>query len=532
MPLADATLRMVTRIVPNPIDAQRSKLRKIVFDPSGRLLRRSSAAGDDDLDTHILNTLAGISQCSSSDDCDVVIFVSKMVPVKVSELRADDLNRLNREIRRRDPTANDLDSFSGEVLMALGRVFSGNVTRQKSLYALSHRHDPLQPNAELAIDKSNVFINPDSFGIYLVLGPSIVPVDSAPAGNIIGIVGISDFILKTGTLASSLMSPALKAMTFQAKPMVRVAVEPVNYFDLSRIERGLKMLYQYDPAVEINIDAATGQHTMTCLGEIHQEQCVKYLVEKFAKCEVSVSEPIVPFRETIKAAALTFKSDCYHGHGKYTYESNPLALQFRCSPLSDSIMKEFDNNPAIKTELFNLTSRKHLESSYISSPVWASFRSLLTKLGEGEGTSSEDEIIQRLVSVGPVDADAVNLCILASDFVIGLWASKPSIVTDESPDAVADIRCPQHIKFVEQIWSWVHAAVSSGFHLSCSAGPLMSESIHGVAFTVNRMDVSMEALSLDSDEFFEIVDALNRKTEFSSQVKMNVQTGQLISDIR
>ena len=551
MPLADATLRMATRIFPSPIDAQRSKLRKIVFDPSGRLTRRSSEAwGDYSVDTQtkdkILSVLSGISACSNADDSDVVIFVSKMVPVRVSELRADDLSRLNSELKRRDPSANNLDNLSGEVLMALGRIFSGTVTRLKSLYALSHRHDP-SVRIDLSEDyTSNTLISPNSYGLYLVLGPSVVPVDSVPAGNIVGIVGISDYILKTGTLASSLMSPALKAMTFQAKPMVRVAVEPVNFYDLNRIERGLKMLYQYDPAVEIKIDSATGQHTMTCLGEIHQEQCVKYLVEKFAKCEVSVSEPIVPFRETIKTAAPSFKpilpfpwSDAFNfglnsGNGTYAYESSTLSLQFRCLPLSDELLKEFDDNPAIKTELFSYSSRKHLDSSCtIKSAVSSTFTPLLCKLLGDGGALSEGEALRRLVSVGPVDADAVNLCMLSSDFTVRLWASKPVIITEEdSPDAVADIRCPQHVQFVEQMWSWIHAAVGSGFQLCCAAGPLMSELIHGVAFMVNRMDVSMESLSVECDEFFTIVDALNQKSEISSRVKMNVQSGQLISDIR
>ena len=45
----------------------------------------------------MLNVVASISECSSSEDSDVVVFLSKMMPVKVSELRADDLSSLNRK---------------------------------------------------------------------------------------------------------------------------------------------------------------------------------------------------------------------------------------------------------------------------------------------------------------------------------------------------------------------------------------------------------------------------------------------------
>lgn len=36
-----------------------------------------------------------------------------------------------------------------------------------------------------------------------------------------------------------------------------------------------------------------------CVGELHLEQCVKVLREKFARCELQVSQPLVSFRETV-----------------------------------------------------------------------------------------------------------------------------------------------------------------------------------------------------------------------------------------
>ena len=529
-------------------------MKKLIFDPTGCLTGRSAPAWSDSIDLKVkermLNVVASISECSSSEDSDVVVFLSKMMPVKVSELRADDLLSLNREIRRKDPTASELDPFSGEVLMALGRVFSGIVSRRTELYVLTHRHDPLallnsQQSSDPESDTTFSRINPGSFGIYLVLGPSIVPVDTISAGNVIGIVGISDHVLKTGTLSSTWMSPSLRSMTFQAKPIVRVAVEPVNFFDLNRIERGLKMLYQYDPAVEINIDVSTGQHTMTCLGEIHQEQCVKYLVEKFAKCQVKVSEPIVPLRETILAAnnaykpvlpypwSDTFSNNLSLGHGRYCYDSNSLAIEFRCMPLSDEILKAFGDNASVKSELFQFTSRKHLNSTMNAVPKSENLAYILSRIDNGEDVSCDDAVLRRLVSIGPVDTDSVNLCILASNFTIELWASKPSIIhADTHPDAVVDITCPQHWQILEQIWSWIHAAIGSGFQLCCSGGPLMSEPMHGVEFIVERVSLSMELFAMESDSFFSLVDAINQKLGYLHQIKLNLQSGQLISDVR
>ena len=57
-----------------------------------------------------------------------------------------------------------------------------------------------------------------------------------------------------------------------------------------QFEDALQKLYQYDydPVVEIDMDAMSNgcgglrQHTITCLGELHLEQCLKSLTERFS----------------------------------------------------------------------------------------------------------------------------------------------------------------------------------------------------------------------------------------------------------
>lgn len=130
----------------------------------------------------------------------------------------------------------------------------------------------------------------DFVGLFLLnVGPSVYPVDRVPAGNIVGIIGLQDYVLKSATLSNSLHCRPLNNMTFQSKPMVRVAVEPRRHQDLKQFEEGLQRLYQYDPVVEIGMAGSSNgggelrQHTITCLGELHLEQCLKSLTERFAK---------------------------------------------------------------------------------------------------------------------------------------------------------------------------------------------------------------------------------------------------------
>jgi len=67
---------------------------------------------------------------------------------------------------------------------------------------------------------------------------------------------------------------------------------------MGQLVEGLKLLNQADPSVEISVHE-TGEHILAAAGELHLERCIKDLTETYAKIEISHSEPIVPFRETI-----------------------------------------------------------------------------------------------------------------------------------------------------------------------------------------------------------------------------------------
>ncbi|RHZ42348.1 hypothetical protein DYB26_015914, partial [Aphanomyces astaci] len=105
-------------------------------------------------------------------------------------------------------------------------------------------------------------------------------------------------VFAVATLASTVACPSLAKMPYQAKPIVRVAVEPEDPRHFAELEAGLQRLYRSDPTVEVHVQE-TGEHVIVALGELHLERCVKDLTERFAKVPLRVSEPLVGFRETI-----------------------------------------------------------------------------------------------------------------------------------------------------------------------------------------------------------------------------------------
>lgn len=67
---------------------------------------------------------------------------------------------------------------------------------------------------------------------------------------------------------------------------------------MPQLVKGMKLLNQADPCVQILIQE-TGEHVLVTAGEVHLQRCLDDLKERFAKIHISVSEPIIPFRETI-----------------------------------------------------------------------------------------------------------------------------------------------------------------------------------------------------------------------------------------
>lgn len=435
-PLSDAVLRMIIRTVPDPISAQQHRLFTLlpgvmeagllnaasvdhatnsstseqpevtekkedtppqVFDSAAvRLpLELAPQPRTPELCAQINhsydNVKLSVANCANDSDAPVVVFVSKMVPVRVAELSQRDLAVVNARFAQKEaearklageedsefPVATTLNPES-EVFIALARVFSGVLKRDSPLYVLGSKYDPLadisstngvvggvttgaqQADVNSLLANNGLTALPSDFtlGLYIMLGPSVVPVEQVPAGNIVGILGLSDYVLKTATLSSTWASYPMNSITFQSKPMLKVAVEPTSHMDLRSLERGLQQLHQFDPVVEIGIDKDTGQNTMTCLGELHLEQCVKALTERFAKCQVNVSEPLIAFREAVLAAEsnttavqlpppwseISGLANARAGRYKLILGSGNVAITIRCFPLHLSLIRVLEDH--------------------------------------------------------------------------------------------------------------------------------------------------------------------------------------------
>ena len=381
LPLSTAILVSTIEHLPAPPTAQASRLPALIDASPGS--------------THVNPTVrdAMINMKSRKDD-PVVAFVSKMVAVPESEMphnkrkaggamtgeEARDLARKKRaELEKAQAAANgdDLSSeFSGitsslgesslagskgpetkdedqqedpEHLIGFARLYSGTLSVGDSVYVLAPKFSPAYPHA--SPEPQKVIVT----GLYLLMGRSLEVLDSVPAGVVFGIAGLEGHVLKSGTLCSQLEgSINLAGVNMGSQPIVRVALEPVNPGDLDKMIRGIKLLVQSDPCAQYEV-LESGEHVILTAGELHLERCIKDIRERYARCEIQVGVPIVPYRETIVSAAEMSppkNKDLPRGTVIGVTPSKYITVRLRVRPLPASVTEFLKKNGRAIRQLY------------------------------------------------------------------------------------------------------------------------------------------------------------------------------------
>jgi len=242
LPAGDALFEMFIIHLPSPYVAQKYRVENLYEGPL------------DDISAE------GIRNCDPEGP--LMLYVSKMVPT------------------------SDKGRF-----YAFGRVFSGTVKSgmKVRIQGANYVHGK----------KDDLFIKSVQRTV-LMMGRYIEPLEDCPAGNIVGLVGIDQFLIKNGTLTSDESSHNMRVMKFSVSPVVQVAVEVKNPNDLPKLVEGLKRLSKSDPLC-LTFIAESGEHIVAGAGELHLEICMKDLQEDHAGVPLKISDPVVSFRETVTA---------------------------------------------------------------------------------------------------------------------------------------------------------------------------------------------------------------------------------------
>ncbi|KAI9293406.1 eukaryotic translation elongation factor 2 [Neoconidiobolus thromboides FSU 785] len=268
LPAADALLEMIVIHLPSPITAQRYRAAALYEGPA-----------DDE-------------SCTAISNCDpngpLMLYVSKMVPT------------------------SDKGRF-----YAFGRVFAGTVKAGVKVRIQGPNYVPGK--------KDDLFVKSIQRTV-LMMGRYIEPIEDCPAGNIIGLVGVDQFLLKSGTITTSETAHNMKVMKFSVSPVVRIAVEVKNANDLPKLVEGLKRLSKSDPCVQC-YTSDSGEHVVAGAGELHLEICLKDLEEDHAGVPIKTGDPVVQYRETVQAESdITCLSKSPNKHNRIFMKAQPLDM--------------------------------------------------------------------------------------------------------------------------------------------------------------------------------------------------------------
>jgi elongation factor 2 len=309
LPAGDALLQMITIHLPSPYTSQQYRTELLYTGP---------------IDDPIAESMR---TCNSKGP--LMMYVSKMVP------------------------AVDRGRF-----YAFGRVFSGTISSGMKVRIMGPNYVPGS--------KTDLSIKPVQRTI-LMMGKYIEAIPSVPAGNICGLVGIDQYLVKTGSLSDCESAHSMVQMKYSVSPVVRVAVECKNGSDLPKLVEGLKRLAKSDPLVQISMEES-GEYIIAGAGELHLEVCLKDLEEDHANIPLRKSDPVVSYRETV--TALSYK-DCL---SKSPNKHNRLFM--RACPLEEGLPEAIDDKIDIKHTMDAKVLGKQLVEKYQWDPndsrkVWA-----------------------------------------------------------------------------------------------------------------------------------------------------------------
>jgi len=266
LPAADALLEMMVVHLPSPATAQRYRVNNLYEGPM-----------DDEC-------AEGIRNCDPNGP--LMLYVSKMVPT------------------------NDKGRF-----YAFGRVFSGTVKTGQKVRIMGPNYVPGK--------KDDLYIK-NIQRTVLMMGRGVESIEDCPSGNTIALVGIDQYILKSGTISDNESAYNIKVMKFSVSPVVRVAVEPKNPSDIAKLVEGLRRLSKSDPCVQCYTEES-GEHIVAGAGELHLEICLKDLEEEYCGIPLIKTDPVVSYRETVSEISdRTCLSKSPNKHNRLFMQAEPL----------------------------------------------------------------------------------------------------------------------------------------------------------------------------------------------------------------
>jgi elongation factor 2 len=300
-------------------------------------------------------------------------------------------------------TTIEVDPHSGVV--AIGRVFSGSVTKGKVVQLLNSRQKGTIQQ------------------VYMSMATDRVIVDRVPAGNIAAVSGLPSIHVGETIAEDGVETQPFEGLKYVSDPVVTVAVEPENVKDLPLFDKVIHKLTTEDPNLHFKMDKESGEFLLSGMGELHLEITAYRMQE--AGLKVKLSKPIVIYRETItrdyKGPPIMGKSPNKHNKLWVTIEK-----------LSDEVIQ------AIKEEKISEMQTRDERQKILKDLGWSTddARNLIAieetnvLVNRIKGRQYVEEVLDHIKSGF---REAVHACVLAKEPAYGLKVNLEDISVHEDP---------------------------------------------------------------------------------------------------
>ncbi|ORY76105.1 GTPase Ria1 [Protomyces lactucae-debilis] len=488
LPLSSAILLSVVAYLPSPLAGQHARLPQL-FD----------AQSHKQVSQQIKQSMLA---CDCAESQPTVCYVSKMVAVPRTDLpqnqrrqlTADEMReaaRVRREggdtsgtstpAQQEEQVTEETPPESDDVLIGFSRIYSGTIKTGDTLYVYGPKYDPSKPEKHMA----KVVIEQ----LYLIMGRELIKLDAVPAGNVFGIAGLEGKVLKNGTLCSVNPGINLAGVSMSSAPIVRIALEPENPTDLPKLMEGLRLLNQADPCVEVHLQE-TGEHVILTAGELHLERCLRDLRERFAKCGVQASAPIVPFRETAVDRDLRQLGKDKRRGTVTTLVADVIQMTLRTRPLPENVTQFLlDKTAAIKqlqlsqAGILNAEQAAELEDDDVevdTAYTATEFHDALQQaFDEAEDDGDWTGVVDQICAFGPRRIGP-NLLLDASGTLKRIFTDLSESKLSQNPEDKESFTTRDFEDYLV-----------TGFQLAMNHGPLCAEPVQGMLVCVEHFAINV-----------------------------------------
>ncbi|KAK7208351.1 P-loop containing nucleoside triphosphate hydrolase protein [Myxozyma melibiosi] len=427
-------------------------------------------------------------------------------PVAAEPAASDSLAAMLAELNM---TENTEAAVKKEVMIGFARLYSGTLKIGQELLVLGPKYNPLYPDRY--VTKATIT------DLYLLMGRELVSLETVPCGNVVGIGGLDGAVLKNATLVSTAGGVNLAGVNLASAPIVRVALEPERPSELPKLERGLKLLNQADPCVQIIVQE-NGEHVILTAGELHLERCLKDLRERFAGIEIHSSKPIVPYRESIVRTSDMHppkNAELPRGTVVVSVAGSQVTIRLTVRPLPAAVTELLIKH---RNAIQILRKREHGiadSDAKISGTEQAATEESVTD--QEDGTTKESSTGAAAGDLEDDDVDNFSSSTLLSleqfraqlteafataDHARDVWEGAvekicafgpkfigPNILLDNTPNGFS-----KHIlSSTVSSRTPFHDSIVTAFQLATTAGPLCAEPMQGVAVLVEQVEVTTDS---------------------------------------